>query len=536
MAISDQMKSRTTRVLNILESITEARGAAGWSPEEAERRRQARFAKKEERAKKGKAERAAKKAAAETEKKEKTDDELAAKIKPKLTKRKSRAKTPELADIYKGKTGKPLRGAAGLEKMRARRKAGELGSGREAERAGGSVHDKIAALHKTVSDLKGIVQRVHDHVRPGGEAAGKAAALKRVGKGLEREGLRIRAKDVEARRPRTIKRPGVTPGRRDRPQEGVPRGELPSEFRKRQAQRAKELDWLEKERQRRSGIVGKAGKLARMRGKHRLLRDPEHDVAKGYDADEPRTTGKKGYHVDDKGKEVHATGKKSNKKFANATTFRDSDDDAMLHTDKSKEGSRASAGADEFVFKGDTKKDPRQKWYRVSKEGGYASAMASLGKSYHKSPDMRSKVISKVKSTGFVDSKGKQINVKPTGAQHDERGACVRNKKGRLTQLGQELKRRDPGEFYRLCKGAHGESGTKAGRSEYERGFDPRHDDAHKVRSLHKAAEAGKAEKPERGIAMHLAAKPGRRADIKGAVRSIGRKATRTKWRLRPGR
>ena len=297
---------------------------------------------------------------------------------------------------------------------------------------------------------------------------------------------------------------------------------------------ASDVAALQKDRaRRRRGVVGKAGKLARMRGKHALLRDKQHDAAKGYDADEPQTTGKwKGHHKDSAGNQVHSSGKKSNKKFANATTFRDSDDDAMLHTDKSTEGSRASADSDEFVFKGDVDKDPRQKWYRVSKEGGYASAMASLGKSYHKAPDMRSKVIDKVKSTGFVDAKGRQIKVDPTGALHNERGICVRTKAGRLTRQGAMLKRHNPKKFYRLCKGAHGPSGTPD-RVEYERGFDPRHDDAHKVRKLHRAAEAGKADKPEKNIAKHMAARPGRRADIHDFARSVGRKATRSAWRMR---
>ena len=340
-------------------------------------------------------------------------------------------------------------------------------------------------------------------------------------------------------------RPGRTPGGRwEMPQPKY--GEFPKKHRDAQDKKKKDLDWLEKERQRRSagergthghkfvgplhrgqrrdrkaGIVGKAGKLTRLRYKNPKSRDREHDKAKGYDPDE---------------KDVHSSGKEGNKKFANATTFRDSDDDAMLHTDKSKSGSRGSADGSEFVFKGDTEKDPRQKWYRVSKQGGYASAMASLGKAYHKSPDMRNKVISKVKSTGFVDGSGHQIDIKPTGALHNERGACTKRGSGKLTTLGKALKKRNPSEFYRLCKGAHGISGTKAGRSEYgtksaggdfkPKSFDPRHDDAAKLHRLHKAAERGKADKPSANIAQHREARPVRRKSIEGAGRSIDRWVT----------
>jgi hypothetical protein len=273
------------------------------------------------------------------------------------------------------------------------------------------------------------------------------------------------------------------------------------------------------------------------------LRNRDHDDAKGYDPDEPRfpgraprgpsksgdssvTSKKDGYHTDKSGKEVHSSGKSSNKKFANATTFRDSDDDAMLHTDKSKKGSRATASDSEFAFKGNVKKDPRQKWYRVSKQGGYASAMASLGKSYHKAGDMRSKVMAKVKSTGFVDDDGHQINVKPTGAIHNERGACVKQKNGELTALGKHLKKTQPSEFYRLCKGSHGPSGSPD-RNEYERGFDPKHDDAKSINRLHKAAEGGKAAKPSANIEKHALAKPGRAQSIHNYVRRIGSHAGR---------
>jgi len=340
-------------------------------------------------------------------------------------------------------------------------------------------------------------------------------------------------------------------------------GHIPSEFFDNQRQKEGDLAALELDRQKRGLGRGKRGdadyapaavrakisKLRRLRKKHPAFRDREHDDAKGHfirrrddpdDKSKITSTHKEhpkwaGHYVDDSGKTVHGSGKKSNKKFSNATTFGNSDDDAMLHTDKSSEGSRASADDNEFVFHGDTDEDPRQKWYRVSKEGGYASAMASLGKSYHKSPDMRSKVISKVKSTGFTDSSGHQINVKPTGALHNERGACAKRPGGRLTTLGKQLKARDPGEFYRLCKGSHDTvdgvpvGGTKKGRSEYERGFDPRHDDSSKQHKLHKAAEGGKADKPGRNLAMHTAARPSRAADMRAAHRSIDRKAVRSR-------
>ena len=378
----------------------------------------------------------------------------------------------------------------------------------------------------------------------------------------------------------------LVPGRRGRPDKRVPDfvragsktglyGQRPGEFAGQEADKKKGLDWLEKERQRRSAgergrelpgptreferrlsfggrkasVLAKAGKLARMRRTLPHLRDRDHDAAKGYDPDEPMfpgrapsgssklghslvTSKKDGHHIDKSGKEVHSSGKSSNKKFANATTFRDSDDDAMLHTDKSKKGSRATASDSEFAFKGNVKKDPRQKWYRVSKQGGYASAMASLGKSYHKAGDMRSKVIAKVKSTGFVDGDGHQINVKPTGAMHNERGACVKQKNGELTALGKHLKKTQPSEFYRLCKGSHGPSGTPD-RNEYERGFDPKHDDAKKINRLHKAAERGKADIPGDNIEKHALARPGRAQDVRDYVRGIGQHAARFRNRNR---
>lgn len=264
----------------------------------------------------------------------------------------------------------------------------------------------------------------------------------------------------------------------------------------------------------------KAGQLVRQRLKDPALRDKKHDAAKGY-------------HTDDSGNKVHSSGRKDTKKFANNTTFRATPDDAMLHTDNDKDGARGDAGVDEFAFHGDVKKDPRQKWYRVSKQGGYASAMASLGKVYHKDPKMRAKVVEKVKSITFPGAKGHAIRVRPTGAMHDERGPCVRGKNGELTQVGKALQRRNPQEWSRLCKGVHGDSSKSAERNEYNRGFDPRHDDAHKVRKLHKAAEAGKAEQPGKNIAAHAGARPHRRQDVHDIVRSIGRKAARTKWRMR---
>lgn len=423
-------------------------------------------------------------------------------------------------------------------------------------------------------------------------------------------------------------RPGVTPGmhhRMRRPRSATPGEHPPMDVRSHggepialkhgghewyQKEKAKDLGWIEGERQRRSagepgkvmpgpvrphegrplfgkkkaGVVAKAGKLARMRHQEPDLRPQAHDVAKGYDPeatraalldryphlrgdperlerlvarmmgpikphkDHPeaqraaariRPSERGDHHVDDSGHKVHSTGKKENKKFANATTFRDSDDDAMLHTDRSKKGSRGEADPSQFVFHGDIAHDPRQKWYRVSKEGGYASAMASLGKSYHKPAKMRTRVISKVKSTGFVDSQGHQIDVKPTGSLWDERAPCKKDRHGQLSHTGKVLKKTDPSEFYRLCKGTHdtegGEpaGGTKKGRIEYMHGFKPQHDDAGKIHRLHKAASAGKADIPERNIARHAAARPIRRATRGETMRRIAANAARTSFRLR---
>ena len=433
------------------------------------------------------------------------------------------------------RSGRKLAGGALQSTFTKRR-----GEGRPEFAAGASVHDKIAALQKSHDDLKDMFH----------QATGGKTISRKTSPG--RRGLMPKPKF------------GIVGG------EHAPRPESRGGREKLrhgghdwyEKQKQADLDELEKDRQQRGLGRGKRGdadyapaalrakvsKLKRERLKHPAFRDREHDDAKGHfikKREDPSRPGKvsrthdehpkwAGHYVDDSGKTVHGSGKKSNKKFSNATTFGASDDDAMLHTDKSKTGSRGSAKDDEFVFHGDTDEDPRQKWYRVSKEGGYASAMASLGKSYHKEPGMRSKVVSKVKSTGFIDGSGHQINVKPTGAMHGERPACFKRKGGALTRLGKLLKQRDPSEFARLCKGSHdGVGGTKKGRSEYDAGFDPRHDDSSKSNRLHKAAEAGKAEKPSANIAAHAAVKAGRRTDIEKAASSIDRKAVRHMLRAR---
>lgn len=227
------------------------------------------------------------------------------------------------------------------------------------------------------------------------------------------------------------------------------------------------------------------------------------------------------------GKVVHSSGKKENKKFANNTTFRSTPDDAMLHTDSTPSGARGSAGDDEFAFHGDTQHDPRQKWYRVSKEGGYASAMASLNKIYHKDPKMRAKVMQKVSSTTFPGAQGHSIHVDPTGSLHNERTACMKDKKGNLHPEGIRLQQHNPSEFYRLCKGSHNTeggrpvSGTAQGRSEYGAGFDPKHQDPSKLHKLHRAAMSGKADQPHANIAQHMAARPLRRKALKKTVRHM---------------
>jgi len=240
----------------------------------------------------------------------------------------------------------------------------------------------------------------------------------------------------------------------------------------------------------------------------------------------------KGHSLDKAaGKVVHAKGGKENKKFANNTTFRATPDDAMLHTDQSLSGSRAEAGDSEFAFTGDTDADPRQKWYRVSKEGGYPSAMASLNKIYHKPQKMRAKVIEKVKATTFPGAKGQMIKAEPTGALHTERPVCKTDKHGSLHPEGIRLKKHDPAEYYRLCKGAHGPSGTPD-RDEYQSGFEPKHDDPHKLHRLHKAAmlhkgEGGKADKPTANIQAHHGTRKERAAEVANPGLSITARKTR---------
>lgn len=291
------------------------------------------------------------------------------------------------------------------------------------------------------------------------------------------------------------------------------------DFKRHSSDRERELDDLSKDAKERGlgrgrrgqpghrprELRGKASKLFRMRLKHPAHRDREQDTAKGYSPREhPRWAG---HHVDpDTGKTVHSSGKKENKKFANSTTFGNTDDDAMLHTDKDKSGARGSADKDEFVFHGDLDKDPRQKWFRVSKDGGYASAMGSLGAAYHAGGDVKGKVIDKVRSTGFTDADGHQVHVRPTGGLHDARPECKKNPDGSLTARGRALKSKDSKEFYRLCKGIHGpaDEGERkqksAERNEYQRGFDPQHDNRKKLLALHRAAESGKAAIPHKKI------------------------------------
>jgi hypothetical protein len=449
------------------------------------------------------------------------DDAVADRIKGKLKGvRKSRAKKvtgiEDPADVYKTPAGNRQGRKAGLNRMAKRRGEGKVGSGAMPEKtmAGDSIHDKVAALQNTLNDLTQHVEKgrkatkaapfvapnrrrslahhpedTHDaeqHARYRASANADFQSLsderKRRGRG---RGNRDSARRID---PDTGKKVGPD-------KHGMAQGVTdPSD-----------PNYAER------STRAKAAKLRRAQFTNPSSRDREHDDAKGYSKDEhPKW---KGHHKDpDTGENVHSSGKKNNKKFANATTFGNSDDDAMLHTDKSKAGSRGSAGDDQFAFVGDTDRDPRQKWYRVSKEGGYASAMASLGKSYHKDQETSQRVIDKVKGTGFADSSGHQINVRPTGDLHDERPACQKDKDGNLGQAGQALQARDPKEFYRLCKGSHdGVGGTKKGRSEYKTGFGPEHDDKDKITGLHKAAESGKKDKPSRNIAQDAAARQSRR-------------------------
>lgn len=428
------------------------------------------------------------------------DDAVAARIKDKLKGvRKSRAKAvtgiEDPADVYKTPSGRRQGRKAGLQRMAKRREAGKVGSGEVDVSAGASVHDKIDALHD-------MIRKLTQHVTQGRESV------------------------------RSIR---TSPGRRwDTAQHPEDEPDVdPQAFARHQERRRADLDWQERERQRRgtgrslgarggpkrdyhgyaahdrqadyepAALRSKVSKLRRAKEKDPGTRDRAHDTAKGHfirtreeDPDTKRVsiTGEHpeheklaGHYKDPgTGKPVHGSGNKDNKKFANATTFRSSDDDAMLHTDKDEEGSRGSADDDEFAVVGNTSEDPRKKYYRVSKEGGYASAMASLNKGYRKGGDTKEKVIDKVRSTGFVDRKGHQIDVRPTGDIHTQRAKCD-------GAAGEALKSRDAKEHYRLCKGSHdGPGGTVKGRSEYDQGFDPQHDDKGKLKSRHKSAEKGK--------------------------------------------
>ena len=329
--------------------------------------------------------------------------------------------------------------------------------------------------------------------------------------------------------------PATTLGRRWRTTahpEDVRKGLSPDEHARQQEKRKAGHAWQEKQRQERGkgrsmGAVGAGdyhayaghdregdfepaklrsniSKLRRERmklpGERQEKEGRRHDTAKGHfikkreDPDKPgKVTSTEpehekwaGHYKDSSTGEIkHGSGKKENKKFANAMTFSASDDDAMLHTDKDREGSRGEADDDQFAKVGDTASDPRKKWYRVSKEGGLASAMGSLRQAYAHDDDVKEKVIDKVRSTGFVDRKGHQADIRPTGDLHGNR-ECSGSE-------GEALKKRDPREHYRLCKGSHdGIGGTKKGRGEYDQGFDPKHDDQGKLKKRHGSAEMGK--------------------------------------------
>ncbi|MGD9725810.1 MAG: hypothetical protein AB7L09_00230 [Nitrospira sp.] len=421
-----------------------------------------------------------------------------AELKQKLaSKPKSRAKPPFEYE----------KGQAGLQQMGRRSAQGKVPSG-------GPQTSTAKGIRGNVEKLNDLIDNVNMHLRRG--RGGKLGH--EVPPGL-RQNLDQHWYDREVEEPW--------------------RQQSPEAFRRHQRSKSSDLGDLEADRQARglgrgtrgepghvpSKLKAKASKLFRMRMSHPAHRDREHDTAKGYSPEEhPKW---KGHHIDkESGKPVHSSGRKENKKFANATTFRDSDDDAMLHTDKSKEGSRGDADKDEFVFHGNLEKDPRQKWFRVSKEGGYASAMGSLGKAYHSGGEVRQKVMDKVRSTGFVDGSGHQIDIRPTGGLHDARPECSTNKDGQLNPRGQALKDRDPKEFYRLCKGIHGPSDegkrkqSSAERNEYKRGFEPQHDAREHLKRLHQAAESGKAKMPTKKIKAQNQARSARQANRAAAGHS----------------
>ena len=202
-----------------------------------------------------------------------------------------------------------------------------------------------------------------------------------------------------------------------------------------------------------------------------------------------------GYHVDRKsGKVVHSSGK--HHEFANKTTFKPTSDDAMLHTDNSKSGARGSADQSEFLIKGhDVAKNPLHKWFRMSKQGGLPSAMATLGAAYHDGGDVKKRAMAVARTLSFPGADGSMVKVRPTGDLHNHRKICMKGRNNRLHPAAIRLKKHNPSEYYRLCKGAHGPSGTPD-RDEYHRGFNPKHAHIAKLHQLHVAALKGKASKP----------------------------------------
>lgn len=228
-------------------------------------------------------------------------------------------------------------------------------------------------------------------------------------------------------------------------------------------------------------------------------KDDEERPTRIRHADRKHSTHAHGYHVDRKtGKVVHSSG--HHHEFANRTTFKPTSDDAMLHTDNSKTGARGSADQSEFLIKGhDVNKNPLHKWFRMSKKGGLPSAMASLGAAYHDGGDVKKRAIAVARKLSFPGADGSMVKVRPTGDLHDQRKVCMKGRKGRLHPAGVKLKMSNPNEFYRLCKGAHGPSGTPD-RDEYHRGFNPKHAHLAKLHQLHVAALHGKASKPTRKL------------------------------------
>lgn len=181
--------------------------------------------------------------------------------------------------------------------------------------------------------------------------------------------------------------------------------------------------------------------------------------------------------------------------FANKTTFAPSKGDAMMHTDSDKKGVRGSLPKGVFArtgSEGELRKDPRKKWYPVSKARGWASAAGSLRQAYERDPKIKQRVMTMVKRVDWdvnrrkskKGSPGDDFRVDPSGGLHNDRAECKKTgkwKKG--THPAYMLKHAKTGvgekgkgkEFdthgrlrgHRVCRGVHGAGGGAEFRTKF---------------------------------------------------------------------